>query len=407
MGLDSDPVSSDPLEGLLPAGDPFEPVAVTVASEDREANSTAMPPGLFGTPATPIANQPIAKPLNSDSVAAPVVRQTKRRRRNRSSITPWILGFLTAGMLSVIGLLAYFVFSGSGKVEIVKSGNKITVSTDQNRQPKLQINQARPTDRRPQSTPPRMRDPVMGNLVGTQPDTETATFGQPSGILLGSPETDSDIKTDQEPNAPMTEQSPPESTATVDVPITSVEVPMMALSDQQEALEKVRQLIRQSDWGKMKVAAESLTEKQLSPENKSIAQALFELTDLATYYREGIKNAVDELEVGNDFEVVNSLRVIVVETGKDLLVVRYNKKSRSLTFDEFPFSLAHKLATFQIPSGPTGEAAKAVYQAVAPKATDAHRDEAVRWLQAIEGEVEGADPQRLAQTIESVYQAIP
>ncbi len=74
-----------------------------------------------------------------------------------------------------------------------------------------------------------------------------------------------------------------------------------------------------------------------------------------------------ELEVGNDFEISNSLRVLVVETGDDLLTIRYNKKNRSFKFDEFPFSLAHKLAAFQIPDSPTGQAAKAVYQAIAPK----------------------------------------
>ena len=131
---------------------------------------------------------------------------------------------------------------------------------------------------------------------------------------------------------------------------------------------------------------------------------MYELADLATYYRGAIERAVAEINVGNDFAVTDTFRVIVVEKGEDLLVVRYSEKNRSFTFDEFPFSLAHRLATFSTKGdSTTTQAAKAAYQAIAPKATDAHRAEAVVWLREITGEVEGADPKRVADTIESLF----
>jgi hypothetical protein len=96
--------------------------------------------------------------------------------------------------------------------------------------------------------------------------------------------------------------------------------------------------------------------------------------------------------------------VIIVEKGEDLLVVRFNTKNRSYTFDEFPFPLAHKLATFAMDAGtPTFLAAKAAYQALSPKATPAHRDEAVDWLESINEPIEGADPKRVAATIKSLF----
>ena len=109
----------------------------------------------------------------------------------------------------------------------------------------------------------------------------------------------------------------------------------------------------------MKNAAESLTEMALSNANATTAQGLFGLADLATYYRGGIELAVGKLQAGNDFSINDTFRVLVVETGEDLLTVRYNKKNRSFKFDDFPFSLAHKLASFEVPDGPTAQAAKA------------------------------------------------
>jgi hypothetical protein len=405
---------TDPLAGLLPTGDPLRPISVS--GQESEPDSIDMPPGLFGTPAerndgpAPVAHA-------SAPLVKPEVRPTRRRRsRKKSKSSTWILGLLVIGLLGTTGLLGYFVFYGPGTVEIVKSGNKITISTEPESGSTTQVGPARPVGPQEAVQPssrrnprdrqtPKERDPVMGSLLDSRPDekqtasAQNPTFEQPESPMIESPTIDPN--SDRPDSESMLEPNPDPQPA----PETA-DVPMMEAAKQRQALENVRRLIRAAKWDKMKADAESLTTAQLSTENKLTAQALNELADLAIYYREGIKRAVEELEVGNDFEVTDALRVIVVETGDDLLTLRYNKKNRTFKFDEFPFSLAHKLATFQIPSSPTGQAAKAVYQAVAPKATDAHRDEAIQWLQSIDGVVEGADPKRLAETIASVYQTV-
>ncbi len=450
---------SDPLAGLLPAGDPF--AAVTpVTGTDPQPESVAMPPGLFGTPLetdptlASTAARSISMPTGQQQpVQNPVVQPTsrsKRRRGRRSSpLSRVLLGSLTVALLSLIGLLAYFMFFGPGKVELVKSGNKLTISTIESQASPLQANRARPVEQ-PQPTalrPDKPSDPVMGDLGQPRSNNQ---IPMPGGVAEPVSET-AEIKSAGKPDppwkAPSTDQAPtnqaptdltptaPTATAPTptapkptavpkpsvpkpsvpkpsvpkpsvpkpSVPKPSVPIPAGEPFDQPLAIQQVRQLIREANWEDMKPAAEALIGMPLSPENEAQAQSLYELTDLATYYRGAISKAVGELEVGNDFAVTDSFRVIVVETGADYLQVRYNKKNRSFTLDEFPFSLAHKLATFQVPAGPTGQAAKAVYQAIAPTATDAHREQAIGWLRAISGEVPGANPSRLAETIQSIY----
>jgi hypothetical protein len=175
------------------------------------------------------------------------------------------------------------------------------------------------------------------------------------------------------------------------------------IAEANQTLAKVRDLIRQARWTEMKAAADAATQMPLTETQKVNAQSLYELAELATYYRGGIERALDDLTVGSELPVTDSFRVIVVEKAQDLLVVRYNGKNRSFTMDEFPLSLAHRLASFNIPASPTTTAAKAAYQAIAPKTTDAYRAEAIDWLRQINEEIEGADPKRLADTIARLF----
>ena len=404
----------DPLAGLLPAGDPLKPLSVGEPDVDR--GSIDMPPGLFGTPAESSRGPVEPKAVSDPTVVKPQTRPSRRRTgRKKSKSISWMLGLMVMGLFAVTGLLGYFVFFGPGTIEVVKTGDKITISTEPQSESTTQTNPVAPRSqlsiaessgrRKPDGDQPaKHRDPVMGNLLDgrlddSQPPSPTDNLAvQSEPPMITSPATDPIPNTDSTPNIDLTTKKEPEPA----VPA----VPMMEASQQDVALAKVRQLIRDADWDKMKAEAESLKSAPLSDENQVRAEALYELADLATYYREGIERAVKELQVGNDFAVTDALRVIVVETGDDLLTVRYNKKNRSFRFNEFPFSLAHRLATFQVPNSPTGQAAKAVFQAVAPKSTDAHRAEAIDWLKSIDGEVEGADPIRLAETIESIYQPV-
>lgn len=407
----SNPIA-DPLSGLLPAGNPLLPVSP--AAPESDSISVDLPAGLFGTPAQaidttnriPTADTP--DPIVSVPLLEPVARSKKssRPRRRSKSVGSWVVGLSATGLVITTASLAYFVFYGPGTVQIVTSNDRIVVSTGRDDDPPVSITaQPRPLDQAADRSSRPDQDPIMGALAEPKSNAASPEFSRPSGLTERSrgEELESRLGTmDSEKVDP--KPTPAEPQLPMDP--APADPPMMDSDEQLKALEKVRNLVRAADWGQMKTAAEALRDMPLTNENAALAESLFQLTDLAIYYRQGIRLAIAELEVGNDFEVIDSFRVIVVDKGDDALTVRYNKKNRSFTLDEFPFSLAHKLATFQIPDTPSGQAAKAVYQAITPKATDAHRDQSIQWLAAIDGEVEGAHPKQLIETIQSIYPSV-
>jgi hypothetical protein len=359
--------SGDPLAGLLPSGDPL------LLSGDRLL--------LSGAPLFPVTK--IQQEMRT------VDRSSKRRQsRRRTSTGNWILGLMILALVAVVCLLGYFVFLRQGKIEIVKTGDKITISTE-----------AQGSYRAVESV---ASSPVPDRPVPDRPVPDRPVPDPPETIDLATATPPESVPTDRilESDHPSEVTTAPEMTRVA--PPTDVR--MLDQSKQQEELEQVRQLIRKSDWKNMKSAAESLTEQNLSPQNQLDAQRLSELADLATHYRGGIERAVSELQAGHEIVINDSLFLQVAKKADDLLIVRSSKEQKwSFSFDEFPFSLAHKLASFQVSESPTGLAAKAVYQAIAPKATEANREESIQWLTAISDEIEGADRDRLVQAIQSIY----
>ena len=450
--------SSDPLAAILPAADPSaapaagphpivdtpQPLPTNVASGGTSQGAmpgNAMPAGVFGTPAD--------TPSPSKSVAAggPVViaaedhkraGASRAKRRKKPMLGVLMFGTFAVGMLALIGTLIYFLVFGPGTVAITNSGGQLTISTELEQEVDGPV-VSPPRDVDKQRPRPQPLDPVMGNLGGdvAAPSTgpsELATQLENNGLNSSFPmgedggagedssmnsgrspamDTTNDMEMSETPPAPTEvdmaaepnmDSEPPMETD----PAMDSETPEPPLTDEMiaqvdEKLIEVSLLIKSADWAQMKPAAEALTETRMTDEQKGHAEALYELADLASYYRGGIAKAVKDLEIGNDFAITDDFRVIVVEKGDDLLVVRYNERNRSWTFDEFPFSLAHKLASFAVPESPTREAAKAVYQAIAPKSSPEYRAESLRMLQGIRGEVEGADPQKLAETIQALF----
>ena len=59
----------------------------------------------------------------------------------------------------------------------------------------------------------------------------------------------------------------------------------------------------------------------MSDEQKEQAEALYEVADLASYYRVGIEKSVAAIPAGNDFEIAKDIRVIVVE--KEMTSLRF------------------------------------------------------------------------------------
>ena len=434
--------SQDPLAAVLPTANPLapsdnNPIEAALTSQPSETTSrtvsepvviadsvtdssdvNAMPPGLFGTPS-------VARSGGTSKATSSVVVSKPQRHRKRSTTGTLLFVTFAFAAFGVIGALAYFIFFGSGPIAVTRDDGKITISTaPQETQPKTVVAKPRPVAPDPKERPV---DPVMGGLrIG---DSSNGKKGRPSGLTSDGPDGNDPsngersmvpIDLSLEAMTPtgeaiaqssivegigengnmrtesMTEMQPgmqPENEPLTDAMIASAD----------EELAKIGQLIRAANWSKMKSAAEAIFEKKLSQEQQTEAQSLFELADLATYYRVGIEKAIADLNIGNDFEISNDFRVIIVQKGPDELVIRFNARNKSYSFDELPLPLAHRLATFQMPDTPTAEAAKAAYQAVVPNTTDSFRNQAIEWLGEIEGEVEGADPSGLAETIRKLF----
>lgn len=453
---DSPGAAPDPLIGVLPPGDPLQskptdPLAAVLPS------SNPLAPASFDTelprpssdwshvePATAETSEraPSIGELKSSDAAsaeidggraaqdstveinspAPVSVQPakKKKKRKRSSTGMFLLATFAVVCLAIVGGLVFFLLYGPGELAITKGDGGISIST-QPRPNDDGVASAPPAAPPPRPTP---KDPIMGSLGK---DRSPSLLKKPSGIASSLPEDSDNLRS---PTVPMTPEvdstpemmQPPPSIASDPAAELSVdEMPTMqsdagiemqaemeppdeaTIAAADQALDRVRQLIRTADWKAMKPAAEAVLEQRMTPTQQRDAEALQELADLAVYYRGGIERAVADLKVGDDFEVVDDFRVIVVETGPDLLVVRFNAKNRSFTLDELPWSLAHKLATFSMPQSPSSQAAKAAYQSIAPKSNNADRQQALEWLDGIQGEVEGANPQRLSETIRSLF----
>ena len=406
----ADPLpDTDPLAGILTAADPTSGNTSTSAgtkaqaepSNPPAAESIAMPVGVFGTPNNP--TQPVGEEVGG---AIPIVVPAEDpttfkaarnpHRRPKPVLGLVMFGTFAVGMLAIIGGLGYFLFGG-GELSITQTDDGISVSTN----PKDPDKPGKSQPRAPKGKAvPQPLDPVMGTLGPgkTRPGNSVTNSGL--GQVTNANNANSEPKMEEpemkepEPEPPTI---PPEPTAPKDPPITDE---MIAKADEQ--LSAVAELIQSAQWDKMKSAAEKATELPMNEEQKSKAEALYELADLATYYRGGIEKAVKDLAVGNDFAVTKDFRVIVVEKGDDFITIQYNAKQKIYNFNDLPFSLAHKLASFTIPDSPSRKAAMSVYQWISPKATEDSRKEALEWLNSLGSGIEGADPKRIVESLQKM-----
>lgn len=410
--------SADPLAGILPAADPLgggDPLAAILpvepevlqpqvvepgVPETASIGSNAIPAGMFGTPSEEPSSEsgvtgsvggiPIVIP-DQNTTGSTVGRHIRRRRRPILGLM--IFGTFAISMLSIIGILIWFVFN-QGEVAITQSDGSLTISTN-GQQNKGQTEKTKKAPRG-KATPERLEpDPIMGTL-GPAKKKSSNTGGMTE---LEKKMQDEDLVTtpDPKPEAPMvdTEPKPPEAPKK-----PAITDEMIAEANKQ--LDNVAMLIKSANWDEMKPAAEKVSALPMSSEQKERAEALYEVADLASFYHGGIKKAVSDIAVGNDFEVTKDFRVIVVEKGDDFIAIQFNARKKTYKFDELPFSLAHKLASFAITESPAQKAAKSIYQSISPKANEESRKEALEWLSEL-AEVNGADPKRISETLKQMF----
>ncbi|MEM8666964.1 MAG: hypothetical protein AAGG48_05580 [Planctomycetota bacterium] len=445
----SDPLAAvlpaaDPLASMLPSADPMAP-APSVRSPAQPVGTPAPSIGVAPTtgipPTAPAVSNDLAPPAPAatlepaiPSIAVEDPRASSGRtssRRRRSSTGLFMFAGFMISMMGLIGVLVYFVFVMDGVISVSqRDGNLVSNQTAEGT-----------VNGQAQTPPDKPRDPIMGDfaeeftpgpdsgrpsgLVSEMdepaPNANDMGMGQPSGngmtpspaMPATEPETgmdpepvdpvpamDTDAAMDDEPNMESESMEPDAAMEPETDPKPELTDEMIAEAD--SVLKKVEDLIRSAKWKEMLPAAEQLLETPMDKDQRARAEALHELADLATYYRGGIEKAVADLSVGNDFEVTKDFRVIVVEKGEDLLVVRFNERNKSFRFDEFSFPLAHKLASFAMPKSPGAEAAKAVYQAIAPRSNEGYIEQSLEMLEEIDPDTEEVDVARAIETLESL-----
>ena len=409
--------SADPLAGILPTADPLggaDPLAGILPNEPEvtqtivsETPSTAVatasneiPPGMFGSPVEEASTQAdftgaiggtplVVSP--QDTTGSIIGRHPHRRPKPILGLM--IFGTFAVGMLSIIGILIWFMVN-QGEVAITQSDGSLTISTT-GKQDEASNRPSKEAPRRKATPEPLEPDPVMGTLG---PAKKKADNEGGMTDLERKMQEDDLVKTpDPKPETPMVDAKPEPPQVPKKPAITDE---MIAEANKQ--LDNVAMLIKSAKWEEMKPAAEKASELPMNAEQKERAEALYEVADLASFYRGGITKAVADIAVGNDFEVKDDFRVIVVEKGDDFIAIQFNARKKTYKFDELPFSLAHKLASFAIPASPTQTAAKSIYQSISPIANEESRKEALQWLSEL-SDVRGADPQRISETLKQMF----
>jgi len=214
---------------------------------------------------------------------------------------------------------------------------------------------------------------------------------------------------DPEPNSPQTatpEKPTPDDPAGAMKP-NGDDPPMESLSEEvlqkaEETLQAAKSAILSADWNQMNAIANRMLDQPMSDEQKSEASDLFQVIDLALFYRTAIVDSIANLNVGNDFEVSDGLRVIIVEKSPSNLTVMFNKMQREYSIDQLPWPLAHKLASFEVSGDTFSTAAKSVYQAIAPTTNSGLQTQALDWIKEIQNDLDGTDKESVGSTLSSL-----
>ena len=183
--------------------------------------------------------------------------------------------------------------------------------------------------------------------------------------------------------------------------------PMETLSGEvlqkaEQTLQIAKSAILDADWNQMNSVANKMLDQPMSDDQKRQADDLFQVIDLALFYRTAIVDSINNLNVGNDFEVSDSLRVIIVEKSPSNLTVMFNKMQREYSIDQLPWPLAHKLASFEVSGDTFSTAAKSVYQAIAPTTNPGLQTQALDWIKEIQDDLDGTDKENVGATLSSL-----
>lgn len=459
---DASTASTDPLAGMLPSSNPLvgpakdNPLIASPKSNDAASVLGVAPASTprLGTPptaaavlglppqaATPApttaAAQPssTAPPVAVDSTSTPSApaigwtppKPTRKRRKKHSGML--VFGVLVVGMLSAIAYLLHFL-NENGKITFGETQVASTTVAD----PATNSQQTTPSNPANKNLA-NQGDGVMGGAAssGVAPALQKPRPGSPSGLGDVAPDPDAIQNAIDaqfagsaiEPSPPgggMMEGSTPPAPnmAAPTVPEPAMPEPAMpepSMADpnmaapggspspavvqaNQEQIAAAEKLIRDAKWDQMKPATDALLKLDLNPDQFKHASALYDIADLVNYYRGGIVRGLGTLKVGNTFEIVKDLPVIIVEVSSQSLSFRYNRVDKSFTIDEMPPTLVERIAAMSLtPDQPDVVAGLALYRLVHPATNDEYRRDAIEQLQSVDGQLDKVDTEAMLAVV--------
>ncbi|QEF96512.1 hypothetical protein Mal15_05400 [Stieleria maiorica] len=430
----------DPLASLLPSAKPkskpatASPAAVlgmppglsapaqTTSNSAANVSQPATPASVLGTPplgapatGTPATDTPaqpaqptpasVATAGNAPIAWTPPKKQKTKRRRKKTGVFLFAL-FVIVMLGAIVGLLQFLTQGGQIAVRPPgDDGGGIVIGNAD-----------------PEPEPPRPAAPASDGVLG-----DVAASGIAESLRRpndGIPADDGRVPSDSnsQPDAMPSDQVPGDLTSPSPIPPAGMPdspSPMPAqpapaeatdpmtpanIAANQEKIEAVEQLIRAADWDQMKPAAEALLKLKLNAQQSKRASSLYDIADLASFYRGAIGRGLATLNTGGTFDYVEGVPVIVVEVSPEDLTIQFNKRTRSFTVDEMPPRLTEKITSFALsPERPDAIAGQALYRLIHPKWRAEYRDDTFDVLASIDGELEQVDTAILQQVAKELF----
>ncbi|MCC9599190.1 hypothetical protein LOC67_01360 [Stieleria sp. JC731] len=412
--------AADPLADLLPSSNPIQENAArpSPAATNQAAAVLGMPPlgsPPLGAPApAPPATSPPAPQSASPQIATaqpsatsqpfvttsenasavswtPPKSKTKKRRRKKSGML--LLGGFVVAMLGVIIYLLVFLETGTNQ-KVAQTDDQVVVSKPQppaaNRDPRAKsdgVIGSAPSSGIADSI--RNRNPNPNKMgIGSMP---AAQDNMPAENMNSMPET-----------PPMNMADPDSMMA--NEPEKPAEPTPQQLQQYSQEIESLEQLIRDAKWDQMKPEADRLIKKNIPGELGSRVSTLYDIADLASYYRGGIVRGLSSRQTGNTFDLVEGFPVIVVQASTQSIAIQFNKQTREYTLETLPPTLMEKLASFALqPEQPDVQAALALYRLVHPATNDEYRQDAWAILESVDGKLQNVDTKELIKVARELF----
>ncbi len=250
-----------------------------------------------------------------------------------------------------------------------------------------------------------MTMPATGN-GGDMPTTEVDPMAQDMATM---PEMTDTNPAGSDPTQPTTETTtPPIPTTPEPTPTPPTPTPPGPTPEEIKAgdvaIATVREAALRYQWDRLKPLAEAAEMAAKTDPQIQLAQGLYQLMDLATYYRDGIFKTMQTLRNGQELDLKEGVKLIIVEITPQQLVIRINGVNKSYPLNALPPPLISRLGEMAMPDdSATSRAAKYAYQVLAESTNGPFRARAVQDLSQIDEEIEGAELEQLLAAIRFLY----